>query len=312
VNRVREQEIIDKVSGLTPTEFENLVFDVVRALGFRNVVWRTPGADGGRDIEGYLQASDPTGFLQTQKWHIECKRYKSSINWPTIWEKVAHADSLRADVLFLVTNSTPSPTCETRIAEWNSERRRPAIRVWRGYNFPSILRSNVDIAVGHGIVAPDLEPNGLGAVLALELAKLVQSAHGAIEFESGSKSAIEAASALAELLEHRLRDLQQYGRFQKGPKLSRSSLPDWLKISDEYDEVEEVSFRALAALIRHFTQSDVIDARATSKQWTFSFGMPKKSSSSDLLSNLKNIAHWLRIDDMVLQDDGKFLVRMRG
>jgi hypothetical protein len=174
------------------------------------------------------------------------------------------------------------------------------------------LRSNVDIAVGHGIVAPDLEPNGLGAVLALELAKLVQSAHGAIEFESGSKSAIEAASALAELLEHRLRDLQQYGRFQKGPKLSRSSLPDWLKISDEYDEVEEVSFRALAALIRHFTQSDVIDARATSKQWTFSFGMPKKSSSSDLLSNLKNIAHWLRIDDMVLQDDGKFLVRMRG
>ncbi|AUR12878.1 hypothetical protein PhaeoP48_02916 [Phaeobacter inhibens] len=289
-----------------------MAFDVVRALGFRNVVWRTPGADGGRDIEGYLQASDPTGYLQIQKWHIECKRYNSSINWPTVWEKVAHADALGADVLFLITNSNPSPTCETRISEWNDERRRPAIRVWRGYNFPSILRSNIDIAAGHGIVEPDLESKGLGAVFALELAKLVQSAHGAIEFESGSKSAIEAASALAELLEHRLRDLQKYGRFQKGPKLTKSSIPDWLKVGGEYDEVEEVSFLALAALMRHFMQSDIIDAQATGQQWTFSFGAPKRSTSSDLLSNFKNITHWLRIDDMVLQDEGKLSVRMRG
>lgn len=309
---MREDEIVDKISALSPTGFENLVFDVVRALGFRNVVWRTPGSDGGRDIEGFLASSDPTGFLQTQKWHIECKRYTSSISWPTVWEKIAHADSLDADVLFLVTNSTPSPTCETRIEKWNSERRRPAIRVWRGYNFPSILRANVDIAVGHGITEPDLEPNGLGAALALELAKLVQSAHGAIEFGSGSRSAIEAASALAELLEHRLRDLEHYGRFQKGPRLVQSSVPDWLKVDCEHFEVEEVSFRALAALMRHFMQSDVIHARTTDQAWVFSFGASKRSSSSDLASNLRRIAHWLRIDDMVLQDDGKLLVRMRG
>ena len=309
---MHEKEIINKVSGLTPTDFENLVFDVVRALGFRNVVWRTPGSDGGRDIEGHLETSDPTGFLQIQRWHIECKRYKSSISWPTVWEKIAHADALGADVLFLVTNSTPSPKRETRIAKWNNARRRPAIRVWRGYNFPSILRTNVEIAVGHGIFKPDLEPNGLGASLALELAKLIQSAHGAVEFGSGSKSAIEAASALAELLEHRLRDLEQYGRFQKGPKLVQSSVPDWLKINSGYDDVEEVSFRALAALMRHFTQSDIVHARATGQEWTFSFGKPKRSASSDLLSNFSNTAHWLRIDDMVLQDDGELLVRMRG
>ena len=204
---VQENDIIKRVSKLTPTEFENLVFDVIRAMGFRNVVWRTPGSDGGRDIEGYLDSSDPTGFLQIQKWHIECKRYNSAIGWPTIWEKLAHADGLSADVLFVVTNSAPSPKCESRITEWNSQRRRPAIRVWRGYNFPAMLRANLDIAVAHGIMERDLEPNGLGAALALELAKLIQSAHGAIEFGSGSKTAIEAASALAELLEHRLRDL---------------------------------------------------------------------------------------------------------
>jgi len=309
---VQEKYIIERVSKLTPTEFENLVFDVIRAMGFRNVVWRTPGSDGGRDIEGYLDSSDPTGFLQIQKWHIECKRYKSAIDWPTIWEKLAHADGLGADVLFVVTNSTPSPKCESRITEWNSQRRRPAIRIWRGYNFPAMLRANRDIAVAHGIIERDLEPNGLGAALALELAKLIQSAHGAIEFGSGSKTAIEAASALAELLEHRLSDLEQYGRFHKGPTLVQSSVPDWLKIQGSFDETEEVSLRALTALMYHFMQCEVIRAQANSQEWVFSFDKSKKSATTDLLANLKSIAHWLRCDDMILQNDGKLSVRMRG
>lgn len=309
---VQEQDIIDRVSRLTPTEFENLVFDVIRAMGFRNVVWRTPGSDGGRDIEGYLYSSDPTGFLQIQKWHIECKRYKSAINWPTIWEKLAHADGLGADILFVATNSAPSPKCESRIADWNSQRRRPAIRIWRGYNFPAMLRANLDIAVAHGIIERDSEPKGFGAALALELAKLIHSAHGAIEFGSGSKTAIEAASALAELLEHRLRDLDRYGRFQKGPTLVQSSVPDWLKIEGSPDETEEVSFRALSALMRHFMQCDIVRAQANRQEWIFSFDGTKKGATTDLLANLKNIAHWLRCDDMSSQNDGKLSVRMRG
>ncbi|MCG7521509.1 restriction endonuclease [Ruegeria sp. Ofav3-42] len=287
------------------------MFDVVRSLGFQNIVWRTPGADGGRDIEAYLNTSDPTGFKSVQKWHVECKRYEKAINWTTVWEKISHADGLGADVLFLVTNSTPSPQCEDRISDWNNQRRRPAIRVWRGYNFPSILRSNRDIAVAHGILDSDGEANGLGAAFASELAKLVQSAHGAIEFGSTSKTAIEAASALAELLEHRLRDLNQHGKFQKGPLLPRNSIPAWLKISGSYADPEDVSFRALTALMRHFRQCKIVHAEFNGQDWLFSFEEMRVGATNDLQKNLKNSSHWLRCDDIVEEPDGRVRVRIR-
>jgi hypothetical protein len=47
---------------LTPTEFENLVFDLLISRGMVNVAWRTPGADGGRDIAQW------TGRLFMASW----------------------------------------------------------------------------------------------------------------------------------------------------------------------------------------------------------------------------------------------------
>lgn len=59
------------ISDLSPTEFENLIYDLMVAKGMVNVVWRTPGADGGRDIEAdsiHRDISDALGF---SKWYIE-------------------------------------------------------------------------------------------------------------------------------------------------------------------------------------------------------------------------------------------------
>ena len=92
----------------------------------------------------------------------------------------------------------------------------------------------------------------------------------------------------------------------------KSSIPDWLKIEGDFEETEEVSLRALATLMHHFMQCEVVRAEANSQEWVFSFDKSKKSATTDLLANLKNIAHWLRCDDMVLKDDGKLGVRMRG
>ena len=306
-----ENEILNSVSKLTPTQFENLVFDIVRVLGFENVVWRTPGADGGRDIEAYLTVTDPTGHNQVQKWYVECKRYEKSIDWATVWNKLSHADCQNADVLFLVTNSTPSPKCVSRISEWNNQRRVPAIRVWRGYEFPSFLRANLDLAVAHGIISPEREPNALGAEFALELAKLIQSAHGAIEFGSKSMTAIEAASALAELLEHRLRDLKQYGRFAKGPDLTPSSIPDWLKLDGPHQQTEEVGFRALALLLRHLAQCETVSAIAEGQTWVFSFEDDRRHTKINFQQTLKELSIWLRCDSITVEDANRLRVQMR-
>src|SRR5689334_4421657 len=107
----REGAILDRIARLSPGQFENLTFDCMKAAGLKNVVWRTPGADGGRDIEGYAFDRDLSGQDVVQKWYVECKLYSSSLDWPTIWNKISYADAQGADFLLVVTNSNPSPTC---------------------------------------------------------------------------------------------------------------------------------------------------------------------------------------------------------
>jgi hypothetical protein len=305
------EEIVDRINDLNPTGFENLVFDVVRLLGFQNIVWRTPGADGGRDIEGFLSINDPTGFSYVQKWHIECKKYSSSISWPLVWEKIAHADSLDADVLFLVTNSMPSPACEERITQWNNNRRRPAIRVWRGYNFPTLLNSNIEIGISHGIIKRDQDPSGVGVGIALELSKLVQSAHGAIEFEGNPCLAIEAASAMAELLEHRLKDLAKHNKFLKGPSFEKISDLTWLTVNGEKIQTEEVGFRCLVTMLRHLTQCDTIMGNFNEGVWKFKILGGRRHRNTNIQHGLRNLGHWIRCDDITSRTEDEITVKFR-
>jgi len=37
---------------LSPDDFEELCFDLLLRMGYKNLVWRQGGADQGRDIEG--------------------------------------------------------------------------------------------------------------------------------------------------------------------------------------------------------------------------------------------------------------------
>lgn len=136
---------------LTPKEFENLTFDLLQSAGLRNMVWRTPGADGGRDIEGRYVINDLSGSITVQKWYVECKRYSSPIDWPTLFEKIAYAEVHQADYLLLVTTNNPSPQCETKISEWNAQRGRVQIRVWRGYEIDRLLEGYPVVATKFGL-----------------------------------------------------------------------------------------------------------------------------------------------------------------
>src|SRR5687768_1892712 len=89
------------IGDVSPSEFENLIYDLVSASGFKNIVWRTPGADGGRDIEATYFQHDAVGEQIEQRWYVECKRYQSSISWPIVYNKLAHADAQSADFLLL-------------------------------------------------------------------------------------------------------------------------------------------------------------------------------------------------------------------
>jgi len=137
---------------MLPTSFENLVYDLASSAGLRNAVWRTPGSDEGRDIEGEITTIDFSGYYATTKWYIECKRYSTSVDWPTVWQKIAYADSHSADYLFIVTTAHLSPQCKTEISRWHGDRRRPAIRVWDAANLEQILLQHPRVLIKYAAI----------------------------------------------------------------------------------------------------------------------------------------------------------------
>src|SRR5882762_11897463 len=113
--RTRKLPKIRTLLNLTPTEFENLIFDLMVTRGMTNVQWRTPGADGGRDIEAATTELDFSGAQVIRKWFIECKRYEKSVDWPTIYSKISYAESHQVDFLLLCTTATFSPAAINRV-----------------------------------------------------------------------------------------------------------------------------------------------------------------------------------------------------
>ena len=107
---------------LHPEQFENLTYDILLLSGVQNLRWRTPGADGGRDLEGEVISVDFSGETVRQRWYIECKRYAKSVDWPTLYEKLTVAINHQADYLLLVTTANVSVPCRDEIQRHNERR----------------------------------------------------------------------------------------------------------------------------------------------------------------------------------------------
>lgn len=122
--------LIERIAALDPREFEHLTFDLLAIEGVRNLIWLAPGADGGRDIQGDVLRLDLSGAATLERWYIECKRYSSSVDWPTLYMKLAYAVNHNADYLLLCTTAFLSPRCKDEVQSYNLARRRPLIRYW--------------------------------------------------------------------------------------------------------------------------------------------------------------------------------------
>lgn len=123
---------VRSISGLKDREFEHLIFDLLTLLGVKNVVWRTPGSDGGRDLEGEFVSRDFSGNFRIETWFIECKVRKASLSWPDVYEKISYAENRGADHLLVCCSSSLSPKCKDEIQIHNLAKRRPTISFWDG------------------------------------------------------------------------------------------------------------------------------------------------------------------------------------
>lgn len=247
-----------KLTQLTPTEFENLLYDICVVRGMINVAWRTPGADGGRDIEAFTVENDVSGFQSTHKWFIECKRYTGSVDWPTIYGKLAYADSLQTDRLLICTSSQFTPAAITQVDNWNQSRRKTQIRLWPSHEIESQLRRHPDLLTKYGLSTTPLTPGKSIVSLALALSKTVSSSYSEIIFRDEKASPmLQASQAIADLLLKRMEDLSQHGKIRKLFTPTPSSSLDEVEFAGDFSKIDEVGIRALCAYLQALTKSKI-------------------------------------------------------
>src|SRR5690606_17680759 len=152
------------------------------SLGLQNVIWRTPGSDGGRDIEANEIGTDFSGFHVSKRWFIECKKYKGSVDWPTIYAKVAYAESHSADYLLMCTPSKYTPPAITELANSFAVQRTLHIRVCGGNEIERQLIVLPDLVSRYGLAALPTAPGKSLLSLALGLSKNVSSYHSSLVF----------------------------------------------------------------------------------------------------------------------------------
>jgi hypothetical protein len=209
-------------------------------LGLKNSIWRTPGSDVGRDIQGDYYLTDLSGYFQQQKWYIECKRYSGSIDWPTIWKKIAYAEAHDSDILLFATTSFLSPQASDQVNEWNSKSKRPLVRFWTISDVKIRLDNLPWIAQKYGLVE---RPEEISARILLPannlLVKLANSLGTDKELIRIEK--IELIQSLSELIAIRLDDLIHHGKYKFVPLIQKYHFLEWMEDNNKYLSIFDVS-----------------------------------------------------------------------
>jgi hypothetical protein len=210
--RRTSSSIVAGLKRLHPEQFENLTYDILLLSGVQNLRWRTPSADGGRDLEGEVNSADFSGETVRQRWYIECKRYAKSVDWPTIYQKLTVAINHRADYLLLVTTANVSVPCRDEIQRHN-EQRGVQIRIWPFYYLEQLLTVHGQVAVKYGLLKSPQALHVDFERIILELTKLAQATYAAVEFGQKSMDRVALIAAFTELISTRIEDSRKHGRF---------------------------------------------------------------------------------------------------
>jgi hypothetical protein len=197
---------------LLPREFENLIFDLLSVTGMENLVWRTPGADGGRDIEGSTKRYDFSGSFFLERWYIEAKKYEKAVGWPTVYEKLSYAENASADYILMVTASSFSPRCVDEVNLWNQSRRLPVIRVWGGADVTNRLQLVPGVSIKYGLIGGLQTYVSMFTSVSRHLAKAIIAASEADVGTLQYRKLSELSLSIAFLILCRSEEIEKFGR----------------------------------------------------------------------------------------------------
>jgi len=129
---------------LTSSQFEELCFDLLRQIGFQDMIWRQGGADNGRDIEATWVSGHPILGLQNDKYFVECKNHTNGIDPDDISSKFTWADSENIFALVIITSTYLTNNCRTWL-EKRLESVKYKVKIIENKRLIELLESNSNI-----------------------------------------------------------------------------------------------------------------------------------------------------------------------
>lgn len=123
---------------LTPKEFQDLCYDLIKLNGFKNVMPRGGGGDGGRDLEGDFTYEIAKKTEITEKCWFQCKRLSEGLNYSEILTEVQKAEDQNIKRFFILSISDTTPQCKGDIKNWN-DKHKCTIIDWSGSKFLDVL-----------------------------------------------------------------------------------------------------------------------------------------------------------------------------
>lgn len=295
--------LLDHLVALHPTHFENLVYDLLSISGLRNLAWRTPGADGGRDLEGEFLRVDLSGTAVLERWYIECKRYSNALSWPEVRGKIAFAENHSADFLLICTTSTLSSTSRDELARWAVRRARPTIRTWEGPELENRIQLQPDILAKYGLSSVPLITAGPAYDLVQLALRSTSAAYTKAEFSGTTTIELEYAAALVELAQ----DVITFGGAGPTRRFDvNRDLYEWATLEPSIDAsyLDALTFRALLCTVRLVAKVSAVQIRQgpSRASRTFSVYWPGGPGSPRFANFLGPLALWGNFEVIVNPD----------
>jgi hypothetical protein len=143
---------------LSPTEFEELCYDLLQECGFVNVDWRkgtglsTSPADGGRDIECKFRQTEIDGTQFFEHWFVECKYYVKGVPPEKLQGALTWATAERPDKLCIITSGFLSNAAKDFLEKFRVQNKPPfKIRVWENPTLQRLLSGKWTLLQKYGL-----------------------------------------------------------------------------------------------------------------------------------------------------------------
>ncbi len=152
-------------AGLKSRDLEEVVYWLFDSMGARDLEWRTGGkgggaADGGRDLEANFYVPAPDGDMEPQRWWIECKGRKGTVEASEVKEAVNNSTSQHnLAYLVIATNTTYSNPTRDWVKDWQKSHPLPRIKLWDHETLERLLSKHPNVVLR--LFSEALSPEGL-------------------------------------------------------------------------------------------------------------------------------------------------------